>query len=76
MEDTAVPDLASCLNVCGLSFLHTRNLWHLLLEETFMVDKQRQHHFLETKAILSDEEELLHTVVLGCQAGHRYVSGL
>lgn len=76
------PDLTSCLNVWGLSLLHTRHPWHLLvprsllLQGTFTVDKQRQRHFLETKAVLNGQEEILHTAVLGCQAGHPYVSGL
>ncbi|KAL6060180.1 hypothetical protein STEG23_004069, partial [Scotinomys teguina] len=56
-----------------------RHSWHLLvpqsllLQGTYTVDKQRQHHSLETKAVLNDREEMLHTVVLGCQAGHPYI---
>ncbi|ERE68240.1 apolipoprotein [Cricetulus griseus] len=55
-----------------------RHPWHLLvpqsllLQGTFMVDKQRQHHSLETKAVLNSQEEILHTVVLSRQAGHPY----
>lgn len=50
--------------------------WHLLVTKnllflgTFIVDKQCQRHSLETKAVLNGQEETLHTVVLGCQAGH------
>nr|XP_042139246.1 uncharacterized protein LOC107402064 [Peromyscus maniculatus bairdii] len=56
-----------------------RHPWHLLvprsllLQGTFTVDKQRQRHFLETKAVLNGQEEILHTAVLGCQAGHPYI---
>ncbi|XP_035292880.1 uncharacterized protein LOC103163831 isoform X1 [Cricetulus griseus] len=56
-----------------------RHPWHLLvpqsllLQGTFMVDKQRQHHSLETKAVLNSQEEILHTVVLSRQAGHPYI---
>ncbi|XP_051024048.1 uncharacterized protein LOC127208599 [Acomys russatus] len=56
-----------------------RHPWHLLvpqnllLQGTFMVDKQHQRHSLETKAVLNEQEETVHTVVLGCQAGHLYV---
>lgn len=62
-------------------FSTPRHPWHLLvlqsllLQETFTVDKQCQCHSLETKAVLNGQETLP-TVVLGCQAGHFYVSGL
>lgn len=63
-------------------FSSPRHPWHLLvpqnllLQGTFMVDKQHQRHSLQTKAVLNGQEETLHTVVLGCQAGRLYVSGL
>ncbi|KAL1780102.1 hypothetical protein HispidOSU_027598 [Sigmodon hispidus] len=59
--------------------LHVRHPWHLLvpqsllLQGTFVVDKQRQLHSLETKAVLNGQEEILHTMVLGRQAGHPYI---
>lgn len=57
-------------------FSTPRYPWHLLVAKnllflvTFIVDKQCQHHSLETKAVLNGQEETLHTVVLGCQTGH------
>lgn len=83
MKDTAVPCLilpAALMSVaCPLST--PRHPWHLLvpqsllLQGTFTVDKQHQCHFMETKAVLNGQETL-HTVVVGFQAGHFYVSGL
>uniref|UniRef100_A0A8C0E305 Vitellogenin domain-containing protein n=1 Tax=Balaenoptera musculus TaxID=9771 RepID=A0A8C0E305_BALMU len=45
----------------------------ILLQETFTADRQHQRYSLETRVVLDGQEETLHTVVLGYQAGHPYV---
>ncbi|XP_064334830.1 uncharacterized protein LOC105089063 [Camelus dromedarius] len=45
----------------------------ILLQETFMADKQHQRYSLETRLVLDGQDETLQTTVLGYQAGHPYV---
>ncbi|KFU93808.1 Putative uncharacterized protein LOC400499, partial [Chaetura pelagica] len=48
-------------------------LQSFLLQETFTVDKQQKHYFLETKVLINGVEETVQTLTLGYQLENPYI---